>query len=48
MMGGRQMGDQIRLEEVIPIVQQQRVLQNKPGESIQLQQYRVCAAGHGY
>ena len=33
LMGGRQMGDHIRLEEVIPLVQQQPALQNKPGES---------------
>jgi CubicO group peptidase (beta-lactamase class C family) len=33
LMGGRQVGDQIRLEEVIPLVQQQPALQNNPGES---------------
>ncbi len=33
LMGGRQMGDQIRLEEIIPLLQHQPVLQNKPGES---------------
>jgi CubicO group peptidase (beta-lactamase class C family) len=33
MMGGRQMGDIIRIEEIIPLVQNQPVLQNKPGET---------------
>ena len=33
LMGGRQMGDMIRIEEVIPIVQNQPALQNKPGET---------------
>ena len=33
LMGGRQMGDQIRLEEIIPLLQFQPALQNKPGES---------------
>lgn len=33
LMGGRQMGDMIRIEEVIPMVQNQPSLQNKPGET---------------
>lgn len=33
LMGGRQMGDQIRLEEIIPLLQFQPALQNEPGES---------------
>ncbi len=33
LMSGRQMGDIIRLEEVIPLIQHQPALQNKPGES---------------
>ncbi len=33
LMGGRQMGDMDRIEEVIPIVQNQPSLQNKPGET---------------
>ncbi|MFN3556637.1 MAG: serine hydrolase [Bacteroidales bacterium] len=33
LMSGRQMGDMVRPEEIIPIVQNQPALQNKPGES---------------
>ncbi len=33
LMSGRQMGDIIRREEIIPLVQNQPELQNKPGES---------------
>ncbi len=33
LMGGRQIGDMIRVEEVIPIVQNQPSLQNNPGET---------------
>jgi len=33
LMGGRQMGDVIRTEEIIPMVQRQPSLQNKPGET---------------
>jgi CubicO group peptidase (beta-lactamase class C family) len=33
MMGGRQAGDQIRLDEIISLVQHQPALQNKPGET---------------
>ena len=33
LMGGRQMGDMVRLEEIIPMVQNQPALQNKPGET---------------
>ncbi len=33
LMGGWQMGDMIRVEEIIPMVQRQPALQNKPGET---------------
>ena len=33
LMSGRQMGDMIRIEEIIPLVQNQPALQNIPGES---------------